>query len=213
VVIAFDSLWTVRKRDQDHCAIFKFHSQIQSLVRTRLLRYFLRMTNRPYDARYWIEKLQLNPHPEGGYYRETYRSEDVLAREALPSRFEGARAASTAIYFLIEGENFSAFHRLVSDEMWHFYAGSALLVHAVNSIGAYSSLRLGNDAEAGEVPQAVVPAGYWFASHVADWKSWALVGCTVSPGFDFADFEIGSRTKLTELYPQHRELILRLTRS
>jgi predicted cupin superfamily sugar epimerase len=170
------------------------------------------MTNKRYDARYWIEKLQLCPHPEGGYYRETYRSDVVLARVALPSRFKGARAASTAIYFLMEGGNFSAFHRLSSDELWHFYAGSALLVHAINSSGAHSSLRLGNDPDAAEVSQAVVPAGNWFASHVADWKSWALVGCTVSPGFDFADFEIGQRAKLTELYPQHREVISRLTR-
>jgi predicted cupin superfamily sugar epimerase len=171
------------------------------------------MTNKLNDARYWIEKLQLNPHPEGGYYRETYRSDVVLASEILPSRFTGARAASTAIYFLIDGENFSAFHRLSSDELWHFYAGSALLVHVINPSGAYSSVRLGNEFDAGEVPQAVVPAGKWFASHVADWKSWALVGCTVSPGFDFADFEIGERAKLMELYPQHRELIVRLTRS
>lgn len=171
------------------------------------------MTNNPYDARYWIDNLHLNPHPEGGYYRETYRSEVVFPREALPSGFDGARAASTAIYFLIEGENFSAFHRLRSDELWHFYAGSPLLVHAINSAGAYWSVRLGNDPDAGEVLQAVVPAGNWFASHVADWKSWALVGCTVSPGFDFADFEIGSRAKLIELYPQHQGLILRLTRS
>ena len=179
----------------------------------RFLRYSRRMTNKPYDARYWIEKLQLDPHPEGGYFRETYRSDVVLPREVLPSRFEGARAASTAIYFLMEGENFSAFHRLRSDELWHFYAGSPLLVHAINSTGAYWSVQLGNDPEAGEVPQAVVPAGHWFASHVTDWKSWALVGCTVSPGFDFADFEIGSRAKLTELFPQHRDLILRLTGS
>ena len=171
------------------------------------------MTNRPYDARYWIEKLRLNPHPEGGYYRETYRSDVVFPRQVLPSRFGGARAASTAIYFLIDGENFSALHRLSSDELWHFHAGAPLLVHAINPDGAYWSVRLGNDPDSGEVPQAVVPAGNWFASHVADWKSWALVGCTVSPGFDFADFEIASRANLIELYPQHRELILRLTRT
>src|SRR5215469_756755 len=111
------------------------------------------MTNKLNDARYWIEKLQLNPHPEGGYYRETYRSDVVLARETLPSGFKGARAAATAIYFLIEGENFSAFHRLSSDELWHFYAGSALLVHAINPSGTSSSVRLGNDPHAGEVPQ------------------------------------------------------------
>jgi uncharacterized protein len=171
------------------------------------------VTTNPHDAHYWIDKLQLQPHPEGGYYRETYRSNVILDREALPPGFAGPRAASTAIYFLIEGENFSAFHRLRSDELWHFYAGSPLLVHVIDPAGAYSSLRLGNDPDAGQVPQASVPAGTWFASHAADWKSWALVGCTVSPGFDFADFELGQRAHLMERYPQHREMIQRLTRS
>lgn len=157
-------------------------------------------------------KLQLEPHPEGGYYRETYRSGAIVAREALPAGFTGPRAVSTAIYFLLEGENFSAFHRLRSDELWHYYAGSPLFVHVIDSAGEYSLLILGNDPDAGQVPQAVVPAGYWFASHVADRKSWALAGCTVSPGFDFADFEIGQRAGLIEQYPQHREIIHRLTR-
>lgn len=160
-----------------------------------------------------MDKLRLQPHPEGGYYRETYRSNVILDRESLPLGFAGPRAASTAIYFLIEGENFSAFHRLRSDELWHFYAGSPLLVHVIEPVGAYSSLLLGNDPDAGQMPQVVVPAGNWFASHASDWKSWALVGCTVSPGFDFADFEIGRRAHLIECYPQHREMIQRLTRS
>jgi hypothetical protein len=164
------------------------------------------------NARYWIEKLQLEPHPEGGYFRQTYRSEVVIAREALPSEFTGARTASTAIYFLLEGKNFSAFHRLRSDEVWHFYAGEALMVHVIDREGKCSSIRLGRDLDAGEVPQAVVPAGCWFASHVADWKSWALVGCTVAPGFDFEDFEMGKRAGLVARYPLQREVIERLTR-
>jgi uncharacterized protein len=164
------------------------------------------------DARYWIDRLQLEPHPEGGYFRQTYRSEVVIAREALPAAFTGVRAASTAIYFLLEGKNFSAFHRLRSDEVWHFYAGEPLMVHAIDPAGEYSSIRLGRDLDAGEVPQAVVPAGCWFASHVADWKSFAVVGCTVAPGFDFEDFEMGKRGELVARYPQHRELIEGLTR-
>jgi uncharacterized protein len=164
------------------------------------------------DARYWIEKLQLEPHPEGGYFRQTYRSEVVLAREALPAGFTGARAASTAIYFLLEGKNFSAFHRLRSDEVWHFYAGEHLMVHVIDPAGKYSSIRLGCDLGAGEVPQAVVLAGCWFASHVANWKSFAVVGCTVAPGFDFEDFEMGKRDELVARYPQHREVIEGLTR-
>lgn len=192
-------------------SIFTCHAQ--PLACPSILRYSLRVAQELHDARYWIVRLQLEAHPEGGYYRETYRSDVTISREALPPGFSGPRAAATAIYFLIEGENFSAFHRLRSDELWHHYAGSPLQVHAIDSAGAYSSLILGNDPDAGQVPQAAVPAGYWFASHVADWKSWALVGCTVSPGFDFADFEIGERAELIEQYPGHRKIIRRLTRS
>jgi predicted cupin superfamily sugar epimerase len=164
------------------------------------------------NARYWIEKLQLEAHPEGGYFRQTYRSEIVIAREALPAGFTGARAVSTAIYFLLEGKNFSAFHRLRSDEVWHFYAGEPLMVHVIDRAGKYSSIRLGRDLDAGEVPQAVVPAGCWFASHMADWSSFAVVGCTVAPGFDFEDFEMAKREELVARYPQHGVLIERLTR-
>ena len=164
------------------------------------------------DAEYWIKKLGLEPHPEGGYYRRTYQADLVVAEEALPAGFTGARAVSTAIYFLLEGENFSAFHRLRSDEVWHFYAGDPLVVDVISPEGKHSSILLGRDLEAGQVLQAVVPAGCWFASHVADWKSWALVGCTVAPGFDFEDFEMGKREELVECYPQHREVIERLTR-
>ena len=164
------------------------------------------------DARYWMEKLQLEPHPEGGYFRQTYRSDVVIAREALPLGFTGTRAASSAIYFLLEEENFSAFHRLRSDEVWHFYSGAPVLVHVIAQDGEYSSILLGCDLEEGQVPQAVVRAGCWFASHVADWKSFAVVGCTVAPGFDFADFEMGKRAELVARFPRQRELIERLTR-
>jgi hypothetical protein len=163
-------------------------------------------------ARNWIEKLQLEPHPEGGYFRQTYRSDMLFAREALPAGFGGARVASTAIYFLLEGKNYSAFHRLRSDEVWHFYAGTPLIVHVISSQREYSSILLGPELEAGQVFQAVVPAGCWFASHVADWTGWALVGCTVAPGFDFEDFEMGKKAELVAGHPQYRELIERLTR-
>ncbi len=166
----------------------------------------------PKEAKYWIEKLQLEAHPEGGYFRQTYRSEVSIAREALPAGFAGARAASTAIYFLLEEENFSAFHRLRSDEVWHFYAGDPLVVHVIEPEGNYSSILLGCDLEAGQVLQGVVRAGCWFASHVADWNSFSVVGCTVAPGFEFDDFELGKRAELVATYPQHRELIQRLTR-
>ena len=167
--------------------------------------------NNSRDARYWIQKLQLEPHPEGGYYRQTYKSSLMIPAKCLPAH-AGARAASTAIYFLMEGKNFSAFHRLRSDEIWHFYVGSPLQVHVLDTAGAYATLLLGNDPDAGQLLQAVVPAENWFASHVADWTSWALVGCTVAPGFDFADFELGSHAELGSKYPKHRQLIKLLTR-
>src|SRR5215472_4969136 len=136
----------------------------------------------------------------------------MIAREALPVGFGGARAASTAIYFLLEGENFSAFHRLRSDEVWHFYAGSPMVVESIDRAGSRSTILLGGDPDAGQMFQAVVRAGCWFASHVGDWRGWALVGCTVAPGFDFEDFEIAKRAELVNRYPQHREMIERLTR-
>ncbi|MGA7401035.1 MAG: cupin domain-containing protein [Candidatus Sulfotelmatobacter sp.] len=164
------------------------------------------------DAAYWIEKLGLEAHPEGGRYRQTYRADLILSKESLPEEFTGARAASTAIYFLLEGEELSALHRLRSDEVWHFYVGSPLVVHVIGRDGDYSEILLGDDAEAGEVLQAVVKAGCWFGSRVKDGRGFALVGCTVAPGFDFEDFEMAKRDELVREYPQHRKVIERLTR-
>lgn len=163
------------------------------------------------DASYWIHKLKLEPHPEGGFYLQTYKADQVLPREALP-QFPGPRAVSTAIYFLLEGKNFSAFHRLRSDELWHFYVGGPLVVHVIDEQGRYSEIQLGTDSEAGQVLQAVVKAGCWFASRLRDSNSYALVGCTVAPGFDFEDFELAKRKELIARYPQHEELIKKLTR-
>jgi len=164
------------------------------------------------DAAYWIEKLGLEAHPEGGHYRQTYRADLVLAKESLPAGFKGARAASTAIYFLLQGEEFSALHRLRSDEVWHFYVGSPLVVYVIDEGGRYSEILLGSDAEAGEVLQAVVKAGCWFGARVRDGRGFALVGCTVAPGFEFEDFEMGKREELVREYPQHRGVIEGLTR-
>ena len=125
----------------------------------------------------------------------------------MPPQFPGPRLVSTAIYFLLEGNSFSAFHRLRSDELWHFYAGSPITVHVIEPDGSCSEIQLGGDPDTGEVLQAVVKAGRWFASQVRDAKPFALAGCTVAPGFDFADFELGKRAELIKLYPQHRNLI------
>jgi uncharacterized protein len=164
------------------------------------------------DAQYWINHFSLSPHPEGGYYRVTYQSELTIVRGALPSRYQGDRSASTAIYFLLDGQDFSAFHRIASDELWHFYAGSSLVVYVIDPEGNYSELHLGAGPDDGEVFQAVVNAGCWFASRLKNAAGFALVGCTVAPGFDFADFELAVRSELTTAYPQHRKLIEELTR-
>ena len=164
------------------------------------------------DAGYWIEKLQLQPHPEGGFYRQTYRSNVTLATGALPESFKGDRSVSTAIYFLLAGDDFSAFHRIASDELWHFYAGSAVAVSILEQDGSVSMIKVGAHPEQGEVFQAVAPAGCWFASCLLETRGFALVGCTVAPGFDFAEFEMAKRSTLLRDYPQHADLIRRLTR-
>jgi predicted cupin superfamily sugar epimerase len=164
------------------------------------------------DARTWIDALQLRRHPEGGWFREPYRSPEVLPKEALPARFGNDRAISTAIYFLLEGDDFSALHRMKQDEVWHFYDGSTIVLHVIDLNGNYSMIKVGRDVSTGDLPQAVVPAGYLFGATIADSSSYGLAGCTVAPGFDFADFEMPSRDELLRLYPQHRQLIERLTR-
>jgi predicted cupin superfamily sugar epimerase len=163
-------------------------------------------------AKLWIDGLQLRRHPEGGYFRETYRSEEVLPATGLPARFGGDRAFSTAIYFLLDGEDFSALHRIKSDEMFHFYDGSSLTIHLIDPQGNYSTTLVGRNLQAGEAPQAVAKAGCLFGATVNDNRSYALVGCTVAPGFDFADFEMPGREELCRQYPQHRQVIERLTR-
>jgi hypothetical protein len=165
------------------------------------------------DAAFWIERLDLRPHPEGGYYRETYRAAESVAADGLPARFSGPRAFSTAVYFLITRDAFSAFHRIRSDELWHFYAGGAVTLATIGPDGALATASLGRDPLRGETPQVVIPAGTWFAAEVAERADFALVGCTVAPGFDFADFELGARADLIQAYPQHRGVIERLTRS
>lgn len=166
------------------------------------------------SASYWIDKYGLVEHPEGGYYAETYRAAETMSQSALPDRFGGDRSFSTGIYFLLESHNFSAFHRIKSDEMWHFYAGKALEVFVIDPrTRRIHVIRLGNDPEKGETFQAVVPAGAWFGSRPAEGSAYSLVGCTVAPGFDFQDFEMAERDALTDIYPEHSDLIRELTRA
>ncbi len=159
-----------------------------------------------------VSQYQLLPHPEGGYYKETYRSNAIIQKEALPKGFSGDRNCSTAIYFLLEQVNFSAFHRIKSDECWHFYAGQTLLIYVIEPNGNCYTIKLGSDIENGEVFQSFVPANSWFASEPARNSSYCFVGCTVSPGFDFVDFELAKKNELSALYPTHKDLINRLCR-
>ena len=163
-------------------------------------------------AQQLINFYNLLPHPEGGYYKETYKSDEIINRSALPNRFDGDRVFSTAIFFLLERGDFSAFHRIKSDECWHFYSGGTLLVYIIEADGQMEIIRLGNDIENRELFQYVVPANCWFASIPAPESDFSLVGCTVSPGFDFNDFEMAEANKLIELFPQHAEIINALCR-
>ena len=163
------------------------------------------------NAEYWIKKLGLKRHPEGGYFKETYRSHEVILKHALPARFSSDRVFSTCIYFLLNKTDFSAFHAIQQDEVWHFYEGSSLTIHIIDPKGEYTAARLGRNVENGESFQAAVPAGCWFAAAVNNTEAYALVGCTVAPGFDFADFEMADRNRLVTLYPEHREIIEKYT--
>ena len=163
-------------------------------------------------AQSYIQALQMQPHPEGGFFRESYRSEQTMEAPG-PGGGTQQRNVCTAIYFLLEAGNFSAFHRIKSDEIWHFYAGQSLEVLELLPDGQLCCTRLGSDILRGEIPQYVVPANTWFASRVVSGGAFSLVGCTVAPGFDFADFRLARREDLLASFPQHRQVITELTRN
>ena len=182
----------------------------------------------------WIAHLGLLAHPEGGYYQETYRSQEIVAAGHLPARFNTDHHFSTAIYYLLQAPDFSAFHQIKQDELWHFYHGSGLTIHVITADGDYQTLKLGSDPRKGQAFQQVVKAGDWFAASVDDFSvddssvdefsgdassndgtqgnQFALVGCTVAPGFEFADFELANQTSLIKAFPKHQTLIRRFTR-
>ncbi|PIP77618.1 MAG: hypothetical protein COW85_08140 [Ignavibacteria bacterium CG22_combo_CG10-13_8_21_14_all_37_15] len=164
------------------------------------------------NARYWISKLNLIKHPEGGYYAEVYRSEEVMTLGALPDRYSGERNVSTSIYFLLDKVDVSHFHKLQSDEIWHFYYGSSLTIHLIDGAGNYSAQKLGRNLEVGEVLQFVIPRLTWFAAEVNDKKSFSLIGCTVAPGFDFADFELAKREELVLQFSALKKIIERFAK-
>ncbi|WP_109831945.1 cupin domain-containing protein [Reichenbachiella versicolor] len=159
-----------------------------------------------------VKTLDLLPHPEGGFYKETYRSSGIINPADLPDTITEERNYSTCIYFLLTSENFSAFHKINQDEIWHHYKGGRLTLHMISPEGVYSFVHIGKFISDGEVPQFVVPAGYYFAAEIPEKDSYALCGCTVSPGFDFRDFSMPTRDNMLKLYPEHQDIIARLSR-
>ncbi|MCB2410546.1 cupin domain-containing protein [Hymenobacter lucidus] len=153
-----------------------------------------------------IQHLHLLPHPEGGYYRETYRSPEHLTTDSGQSR-----SVSTAIYYLLENDDKSHFHRIKSDELWFFHQGQALEI-VVLTDGQPTTIVLGSDFARGEVPQAIVPANAWFGARLRQSSGFALVSCTVAPGFDFADFELAQRGALSAEFPHLTSLIEQFTK-
>ncbi len=177
------------------------------------------------DAELIIKKLELEKHiHEGGYFKESYRSLDMISKNGFHDRKhegkisedtsypERVRPASTLIYYLLVGNQYSAIHRVKSDEIWHFYLGSPVTIHIINEDPISPRIQLGNNIENGENIHYVVTQDTWFCAEINNKKSFALMGCTVSPGFDFEDFELGNKDKLILQYPQHKDLIERFTK-
>jgi hypothetical protein len=150
---------------------------------------------------------------EGGYFAETYRSTEMISAECLQVRYSSARSVGTAIYYLLEPGTFSEIHRVASDEIFHFYLGDPVEMLQLWPDGSAKRVLIGTDIENGVAPQLVVPHGVWQGAKLVDGGKFALLGCTVSPGFDYADYESGSRQQLCEEYPEHRDMISALTRS
>lgn len=159
-----------------------------------------------------IEHFSLEKHPEGGYYKETYRSKGEIPINCLPKSINGNRNFATSIYFLLDANDFSSFHRIQQDEIWNFHEGSAIRIHQISPEGNYLSIDVGNNLEKNEVFQHVVPAGYWFGATVVEKNQYSFVGCVVAPGFDFEDFELAKEKELLEQFPQHERIIKKLTR-
>jgi predicted cupin superfamily sugar epimerase len=158
------------------------------------------------DAEYMIRHLGMEAHPEGGFYKRSFESEQTISPDTHPAD----RRLYTSIYFLLRSGDISHLHRLKSDELWYFHAGSALSVHIIDERGAYRTEKLGLDIGNGEKPQVLVPRGSIFGSSVEAENTFSLVGCMVAPGFDFADFELFTQSELLSDYPEHEKIIKKL---
>ncbi len=159
-----------------------------------------------------VKRFALVPHPEGGFFREVHRSPLVIDHPALDATAERRRSSGTFIYFLLAAGDFSAFHRVrASDEIWHVYAGGELELHTIDAEQRYTKHVLTTDLARGE-PALVVPGGWWQAARPAPGSAWVFCGCTVAPGFDFADFAMPPAAELLAAYPAHARIIRELTR-
>jgi predicted cupin superfamily sugar epimerase len=154
----------------------------------------------------WIKHLNLQPHPEGGFYKEVFRSQQKVLR---PGAVE-EKSACTSIYYLLEGSDYSGFHRIVSDELWYFHKGVPLTIHVIDQQGNHSAHEL-SDMETGSL-SLVIPGGLWFAAEIASSKGFTLVSCAVAPGFEFAEFEMAKKNEITMLYPLHAMLFNKFCR-
>jgi hypothetical protein len=163
------------------------------------------------SAKYWIDHLNLIPHPEGGYFREVFRSAEGIAGEHLPDRYQGERRFMTSIYFLVLSEHPALLHRVHSDELWVFLDGSPLTIHTIDPGGKYQAFLLGRAIHEGHTMQYCVPAGTWFGETIDSQGGYSLVACIVAPGFEYADFELAHRTEMIRLYPGLADIISKLT--
>ncbi len=159
------------------------------------------------SAEKYIEKLKMEKHPEGGWFTEIFRSDESFEKGSLPERYNGDRHYATSIFYLLREKEHSDLHILNSDELWHFYDGQTLFIHCIDQDGNYQKKKLGLDLDNGAMPSVLVPKLTWFAAEVATDDGFSLVGCTMSPGFEFEDFCLGTRDELLNMFPQHQELI------
>lgn len=163
------------------------------------------------SAAHYIQQLGLVAHPEGGFYKEVYRSREALAQAALPARYGGNRAMATSIYFMLTAEAPSRFHRIKSDEIWYFHAGGPIRLHQLDAQGRHHESLIGLDLAQGQVLQCCIEAGNWFAAECVAPAEFSLVSCMVAPGFDFNDFELATTESLVADYPAHAALIQKFT--
>jgi uncharacterized protein len=182
-------------------------------MQTRLILFWEAKMRSERNAGYWIEKLNLAEHPEGGRFAPAFRASEQICRAGLPNRFTGNRAIVSSIYYLLERGRFSAFHRLKSFEIWSFFEGDPLTIYILDPHGGLTEKKLGRNVDNGESFQIAIEAGNWFAAEQRGPGDFTLVGCTVAPGFEYEDMEIAGRAELLAQYPQHSGIIEKFTRA